>query len=173
MVDCLSNDGRLSWIKDGLDEKDRIQKRDLRERIGKENDITRKERDRVQNDEQKRINLYSEGMCYRCNKIDKVISSLFYVCKECLEKKGSEALLNIVMQKRNVWELCDFHEAWVFHEVCQINCSLCDTCMSRVKRLHKAYKRAGGRASSPDVMRRKRIYGKDYNYLLGKVYSRK
>lgn len=169
----MSDGKRLSWIKSGLDQKDRIQLNDLRERIAKENDITLRERARVQNDEQKRINKYSEGMCYRCNKIDKVISSLFYVCKECLEKKGGEALLNIVTQKRNVWELCDFHETWVFHEVCQINCSLCDSCMTRVKRLHRAYRLAGGRNQSPDVRRRRQIYGKDYNYLLAKVWSRK
>lgn len=160
---------RLDWIKGGLDQKDRIQKESLMERASKENDITKKERKRVQEDEQKKINLYSEGVCYRCFKKDKVISSLYYVCKEDLEKHGGEALLNIIVQKTNIWELCDFCEKWVFHEVCQINCSLCDTCQRRVKVLHKAYRKAGGRSQSPDVLRRKALYGKDYNHILGAV----
>lgn len=166
-----NNTGRFNWIKDGLDQKDRIQKRDLKERASKENDITLKERDRVQNDEQKRINLYSEGVCYKCHKVDKVISTLLYGCIECLEKYGKEALLNIVCQKRNIWELCDFHEKWVFHDVWQINVSMCDTCIRRVKLLHRAYNKAGGRKSSPDIVRRRKIYGKDYNYLIGGVFN--
>lgn len=161
---------RLSWVEDGLDEKDRMQKRDLGERITKENDYTKKERKRVQEDEYKKINLYSEGRCYRCGKTDKVISSLYLVCMEDLEKLGGEALLNIVTQKTNIWELCDFCEKWVFHEVCQINCSLCDTCQRRVKLVHKAYRKGGGRVKlSPDAQRRRKIYGKDYNYILGGI----
>ena len=67
---------RFGWIKDGLDQKDRIQKRDLKERAGKENDATLKIREAVQSDEQTRINMYSEGFCYGCSKTDKVISTL-------------------------------------------------------------------------------------------------
>lgn len=159
---------RLGWIKGGVDQKDRTQYRDLAERVLKETDITRRERARVQDDEQKRINIHSEGVCYKCHKVDKILSSLFYVCRECIEKHGDEALLNIIVQKTNIWELCDFHEKWVFHEVCQINCSLCDSCMRRVKKLHRAYRNSGGRnKNSPDIVRRRKIYGKDYNYLLG------
>lgn len=161
-------DGRWSWIKDGLDQKDRIQKHDLKERAAKENDATRKERARVQDDEHKSINKYSEGICYKCFKHDFIISSLYYVCMECLEKHGDEALLNIVIQKTNIWELCDFHEKWVFHDVCQVNCSLCNTCQRRIHKLHRAYRKSGGRKNnSPDILRRKQIYGKDYNYLIG------
>ena len=161
---------RLGWIKGGTDQKDRIQKRDLAERVLKENDITRRERTRVQNDEQKSINIHSEGVCYKCHKMDKILSSLFYVCQECLEKYGDEALLNIIIQKTNIWELCDFCEKWVFHEVCQINCSLCDSCLRRVKKLHRAYRKSGGRnKNSPDIIRRKKIYGKDWSYLLGQI----
>lgn len=168
------NTGRLDWVDEGLDQKDRIQKRDLRERIAKENDITLKERARVQNDEHKKINKYSEGVCYKCHTVDKILSSLFLVCRECLEKQGDEALLNIVTQKRNVWELCDFCEKWIFHEVCQINCSLCNTCLRRVYNLHRLYKDTGGREkNSPDIVRRRKIYGKDYNYILGRIFSRK
>lgn len=161
---------RFDWIKDGIDQKDRIQKETLKERAALENDITRKERKRVQEDEQKRINLYSEGMCWKCNKYDKVISSLFYACIECMEKRGNEALLQVVCNKRNVWELCDFSEDWVFNDVYQINVSLCDTCMKRVRKLHKAYRNKGGIESKPDVIKRRKIYGKDYNYLLGRAH---
>ena len=165
------SDKRFDWVKqgnDGYDEKDRIQLNDLKERAGKENTATKKERARIQNDEQKKINNYSEGVCYKCHKVEQVLSSLYYVCIECLEKHGQEALLNIVVQKRNIWELCDFHEKWIFHEVCQVNCSLCNTCQRRIKKLHQAYRKSGGRnGNSPDILRRKKIYGKDYNYLLG------
>jgi len=161
---------RFSWIKDGLDQKDRIQKDSLKERSALETDVTRKERARVQNDEQKRINLYSEGMCWKCNKYDKVLSSLFYACIECIEKRGDEALLQVVCNKRNVWELCDFCETWVFNDVYQINVSLCDTDLRRVKLLHKAYRKSGGINNRPDVAKRRKIFGKDYNYLLGRVH---
>jgi len=164
----MGNDGRFSWIKDGLDQKDRIQKDSLKERAGKENTATKKERARVQDDEQKKINLYSEGVCYKCHKVDQVLSSLFLVCKECVEKHGDEALLNIVTFPKMIWELCDFHEEWVWYEVMQINCSLCNSCLRRIKKLHQAYRRSGGRIkNSPDYVRRRKIYGKDYNHLLG------
>lgn len=165
---------RLGWIdggkSGGFDQVDRIQKDDLRSRLARETDVTLKERKRVQDDEQKSINIHSEGVCYKCHKFDYILSSLFLVCMECIEKHGDEAILNIVTTPKHMWELCDFHEKWVFHEVCQINCSLCNTCLRRVKLLHRAYKKSGGRKkNSPDVIKLRKIYGKDYNYLLGQV----
>lgn len=158
---------RFSWIKDGLDQKDRIQKRDLKERAGKENDITKKVRERVQADEHTRINLYSEGYCYGCSKNDKVLSTLIYMCGECMEKRGTEGLMCIVVKKTS-WELCDIHADWVFNDSWQINCSLCDSCMHRLNLVHKAYRKGGGRiGQAPDERRKRKIYGKDVNHLLG------
>ena len=50
------SDKRFGWVKDGLDAKDRIQKNDLKERAGKENQHTKNLRERVQEDEHTRIN---------------------------------------------------------------------------------------------------------------------
>ena len=87
------SDKRFGWTEDGLDAKDRIQKNDLKERAGKENQHTRNLRERVQEDEHTRINNYSEGYCYGCSKVDKVISTLIYMCGECMEKRGTEGLM--------------------------------------------------------------------------------
>ena len=91
----------MSYLRDGVDAVDRIQREGYRERKGKENDQTRKIREAVQDDEQTKINNYSEGFCYGCNKIDKVISTLVYVCGECMEKRGTEGLMQIIIKKHN------------------------------------------------------------------------
>jgi len=162
---------RFDWIKDGLDQKDRIQKHDLKERASKANDQTRALRERVQADEQTRINKYSEGYCYGCNKIDKVTSTLIYSCTTCLEKRGQEGLMALVIRKTS-WELCDLHGGWKFNEIWQINCSLCTSCMRRLGKIHREYRKKGGRANAPDERRKRNIYGKDMNAILGSGITR-
>lgn len=162
---------RFSWIKDGLDQKDRIQKDSLKERAGRENDQTRKLRERVQGDEQTRINLYSEGYCYGCNKTDKVLSTLIYMCATCMEKRGTEGLMCLITKKTN-WELCDIHGDWSFNDIWQINCSLCNSCMRRLSRIHKTYRKKGGRKNAPDERKKRAIYGKDMNAILGNGITR-
>lgn len=163
---------RFDWIKDGLDQKDRIQKRDLKERAGKENKHTLNLRERVQGDEHTRINNYSEGYCYGCNKTDKILSTLVYWCGKCIEKKGQEGLMALIIKKTS-WELCDKCEQWKFNEIWQINASFCDRCMRRIALIHKNYKKGGGRAKlAPDEVRKRNIYGKDMNYIIGSGITR-
>jgi hypothetical protein len=165
---------RFDWIDqngDGLDQKDRIQKHDLKERASKENEQTRRLRERVQADEHTRINNYSEGYCYGCSKNDKIISTLVYWCAECIEKKGQEGLMALIIKKTS-WELCDKCETWKFDECWQINCSLCDRCMRRLNKIHKAYRAKGGRAGAPDERKKRSIYGKDMNELTGNGITR-
>ena len=161
----------MSYLRDGIDAVDRIQREGYRERKGKENDQTRKIREAVQDDEQTKINKYSEGFCYGCNKIDKVISTLVYVCGECMEKRGTEGLMQIIVKKHN-YELCDIHGDWVYNDSFQINVSFCDSCMKRLFRIHRAYKKAGGRASAPDEKRKRHYYGTDFNEVLGTGVTR-
>ncbi len=162
---------RFDWIKDGLDQKDRIQKHDLKERAGKENDQTRNLRERVQDDEHTKINKYSEGYCYGCNKTDKILSTLVYWCGECIEKKGQEGLMALIVKKTS-WELCDKCEQWKFNEIWQINASFCDRCMRRINLIHKNYKAKGGRASAPNERKKRKLFGKDVNEIVGSGITR-
>ena len=166
------NDGRFIFTEDGLDQKDRIQKHDLKERAARENDQTKKLRERVQKDEHTKINNYSEGYCYGCSKNDKILSTLIYMCGECMEKRGAEGLMCLITRKHN-WELCDKCEQWKFDEIWQINASFCDRCMRRIHLIHKNYRKGGGRAKlAPDERKKRIIYGKDVNYLIGNGITR-
>ena len=162
---------RFGWIKDGLDQKDRIQKRDLKERAGKENTHTKKIREAVQSDEQTRINMYSEGFCYGCSKTDKVISTLIYMCGDCMDRRGTEGLMCLVIKKTS-YELCDIHADWVLNDAWQINCSLCDSCMRRLKLVHKEYRKKGGRKNAPDQIIKRKFYARNPAQELGSGITR-
>lgn len=157
---------RFGWAEDGLDEKDRIQRRDLKERASKENQHTRNLRERVQADEQTRINHYSEGYCYGCSKYDKVISTLIYMCAEDMEKRGTEGLMCLITKKTS-YELCDICAKWNFNDTWQINCSLCDSCMHRLKKIHYAYRKKGGRRNAPDEIAKRKYYARNPGEYLG------
>jgi len=161
---------RFGWIKDGLDAKDRIQKNSLKERASKENAHTRKLREAVQADEQTRINTYSEGYCYGCSKTDQVLSTLIYACADCMEKRGTEGIMCLVVKKNN-FELCDICGQWKLAQVWQINISFCNSCMRRVFRIHKNYRKTGGRRTAPDEVLKRKI-GKDMNAILGSGITR-
>ena len=162
---------RFGWTNDGLDAKDRIQKRDLKERAGKENDATLKIREAVQSDEQTKINHYSEGYCYGCSKTDKVISTLIYMCGDCMDRRGTEGLMALVTKKTS-YELCDIHAGWVLNDSWQINCSLCDSCMRRLKLVHKEYRKKGGRSNAPDQIIKRKFYARNPGEALGNGITR-
>lgn len=162
---------RFGWIKDGLDQKDRIQKHDLKERAGKENIHTKNLRERVQEDEQTKINNYSEGYCYGCSKVDKILSTLIYMCGECMEKRGTEGLMCLITKKTS-WELCDIHAGWEFNDIWQINASFCDTCMRRIRLVHKEYRKKGGRKQAPDERKKRSLFGKDFAQIIGDGITR-
>jgi hypothetical protein len=162
----------MSYLRDGIDAVDRLQREAYKERkIKEDNSSLRKLRKAVQGDEQTAINRYSEGFCYGCAKKDKIISTLVYVCMECMEKRGSEGLMCIVIKKHN-WELCDICGTWQFDDVYQVNLNFCDSCMTRLNRIHKAYKKSGGRKSAPDEKRKRKYYGKNINEQLGSGVTR-
>ena len=161
----------MSYLRDGIDAVDSIQRDAYKERKGKENRQTQKLRERVQDDEQTKINNYSEGFCYGCSKIDKVISTLVYVCGECMEKRGVEGLMCLVVKKHN-WELCDICADWEFNDVMQVNISFCDSCMKRMFKIHRAYKKAGGKSAAPDEKKKRAYYGTDFNEQLGTGVTR-
>lgn len=162
---------RFGWTEDGLDAKDRIQRNDLKERAGKENQHTRNLRERVQDDEQTKINHYSEGYCYGCSKIDKVISTLIYMCGEDIDKRGVEGLMCMVTKKTSE-ELCDICAKWHFNDVWQINCSLCDNCMRRLNKVHQVYRKKGGRANSPMERKKRQYYARNPSEEIGNGITR-
>ena len=164
-------DKRFGWTEDGLDAKDRIQKNDLKERASKENQHTRNLRERVQEDEHTKINNYSEGYCYGCSKVDKVISTLIYMCGECMEKRGTEGLMCLLTKKHN-YELCDIHAGWELDDVWQINCSLCDACMARLTKVHNAYRKKGGRKNAPDEIMKRKYYARNPGEEFGSGITR-
>lgn len=149
---------------------DRIVKEAKEERGS--NPMSRKIRSIVQGEELTRINKYSEGFCYGCGSNDHVISSLFYICKNCFDNHGREGLLAMVTQIPKE-ELCDFC-GYYRHTVRQINASLCKArCMERVSRIHAKYRKAGGVQNlHPFIKKMKKKYGKDYKSILGTGVSR-
>lgn len=161
----------MSYLRDGIDAVDRIQREGYKDRKSKENQHTKKIREAVQSDEQTRINKYSEGFCYGCSTVDKVMSTLVYVCGECMEKRQTEGLMQILTKKHN-YEVCDIHGDWVLNDCFQINISFCDKCMKRMLKIHRLYRKAGGRDSAPDEKKKRAYYGKDFNELLGTGVTR-
>lgn len=151
----------MTYIRFSKENNERIAKAGEIARKSAVNDVQRKLRAAVARDEHAKINKYHEGYCYGCGKIDQTISSLFYACPKCLQKRGVEGLLAIVAQK-NMDELCDFCETYRLG-VKQINCSLCKTCMHRVHEVHTRYQKAGGVTKiHPYYRMLRRKYGKDY-----------
>lgn len=145
----------------------RIAREGYFERKSKENDIQLKMRELIQKDEHKNVNKHSEGFCWGCNRRDYIISSLFYSCKKCMEKRGSEALLAIVHHKP-IEEMCDFCGKWQEpFGTWQINISVCKSCMGKIEKLHLDYKKAGGmRKQNPFMKRMRKKYGKDFPILM-------
>lgn len=144
------------------------------ERAKKTNDIQLKLRELIQKDEQKNINKHSEGYCYGCTRKDYIISSLFYCCQRCMEKRGKECLLALVYQKPSE-ELCDFCGKWSKpYECWQINVSLCDSCMFKVKKFHNQYRKGGGREKqNPYYQRLRKKNGKDWKQIMYDGFARK
>ena len=163
---------RFGWTDDdGLDSKDRIRVNDLKEKAKKENQHTKNLRQRVQEDEQTKINHYSEGYCYGCSTYDKVISTLIYMCGECMEKRGTDGLMCLITKKTS-YELCDIHADWVFNDSWQINCSLCDKCMKRLSLVHKTYRKSGGRNNAPDEIIKRKFYARNPGEYIGNGITR-
>ena len=162
--------GELSWLdKDDLSAQNRNHINTVKRRLGEKNDATKKLKNKVQDDEYTRINRHSEGRCWYCSEVNKITSSVFNACEDCINSRGNESIMSIVGIKFN-HELCDFCGVWK-QEVCSINTSLCDVkCCRRVARVHKLYKLAGGRHSAPIIKLAKRQYGKDYRHFLGKGF---
>lgn len=154
------------YVGDGSTAESRVAREGYRERKNRENPLQLKLRDHVQGDEQKKINKHSEGFCYGCNKVDYILSSLFYICQDCMHKRGHEGLLAIVYQKPGE-ELCDFCGRWSKPFDCwQVNVSMCNSCMGKIKILHEKYRKSGGREQNPLTRRLRKKYGKDYTILM-------
>lgn len=135
-------------------------------RKNKENSVQLKLRKMIQSDEQKAINKHNEGVCYGCMRRDYILSSIFFCCHDCMHKRGTEALYTIVYHKPGE-ELCDFCGRWQRpFDTWQINCGLCEHCMSKLHAFHKRYRDEGGKAQQPYKKKMRRKYGKDYRLLL-------
>ena len=120
----------------------------------------------VQSDEQTRINKHGEAVCYGCLRRDVVLSSLYYCCRDCMERRGKTALYSIVFHKPNE-ELCDFCGRWALpFDSWQINCSLCGKCSEKVVRFHAQYRASGGLSASPFYKKMRYKFGKDYQILM-------
>ncbi|HJZ23808.1 MAG TPA: hypothetical protein VJ201_05085 [Candidatus Babeliales bacterium] len=141
-------------------------------RKAEENALQLKLRSFAQADEQTRINKYSEGFCYGCAKIDHIISTVFFICTECYQKRGTEGLLANVSQSHS-HQLCDICGFWKMG-VWQRNVSFCQSCMRRTMRIHQKYRDGGGRSKlDPFIKRQQRRFGKDYQAILGEGIRKK
>lgn len=150
---------------DSKDDSETIQKEAEMLRGMRFNIHQKKIRDAVQSNEQTKINKYHEGFCYGCAKTDQNISTLFYICGRCRNRRGMEGLMAVVYRKKSD-ELCDICGRWEF-DVWQINASLCRSCMVNMQRIHKKYRRTGGyRTNNPFLKKMARKLGKNWEILM-------
>lgn len=158
---------RAEYVPDELDKNTQIAKEGYYDRKKKENDLQKKLHELAEKDEHKRITKHSEGFCYGCNRVDYIISSLFYICEKCMNRRGHEGLLAIVYHKP-LEELCDFCGKWQRpFGTWQVNISVCNHCMGKIDKLHTDYKKGGGRKKlNPFTRRMRKKYGKDYSILM-------
>ncbi|WP_428323682.1 hypothetical protein [Nitrosopumilus sp.] len=157
---------RPDYVPDGTTGEGAIAKEGYFEREKKKTDVGKKLHQLIQADEQKKINKHGEGVCYGCMRKDYIISSLFYCCSRCMEKRGTEALYTIVYHKPSE-EICDFCGKWQKpFDTYQINASLCTQhCWPKMERFHREYREAGGKSQNPLEKKHRRKYGKDYKIL--------
>ena len=108
----MAENGQFSWLdNDDLSAQNRIQIETVKKREGLKNDATRKLRAKAQDNEQTAINRHAEGRCWGCGEQNKIMSTIYNSCEDCIDKKGFESLLTIMGKKMN-HELCDFCAEW-------------------------------------------------------------
>ena len=93
------------------------------------------------------------------------------MCGECMEKRGTEGLMCLLTKKHN-YELCDIHAGWELDDVWQINCSMCASCMRRLNKVHKAYRKSGGRKNAPDEIIKRKYYARHPEEEIGNGITR-
>ena len=162
-----NNDGRFVYA-DVLDEQN-VHK----ENAAKETDATLHERKRVQDNEYTKIDKYSEGRCWVCDKRDFILSTLIWGCPKCIDKRGFDGIMGFVTRKMK-HEVCDVHNENDYYQMncSQININVCQSCMRRVIRNHRKFQREGGVKSSPYAKKLQKIYGKDWSKVLGNGITR-
>lgn len=129
-----------------------------------DNDHQNKATKDVQANEQTHVDKYSEGMCYGCNKIDLIRSSLYYICNDCYHIRGKE-LVMANLHKKEKEELCEICGWWKL-DIWQRNVSFCESCNDRVIRIHKKYQKHG-RKHEPFHRRLLSKYGSEYDRITG------
>lgn len=143
-----------------------IAKDAYRNRKAKENALQLKLREGIQSNDHTKVNKHNEGVCWGCMKKDYILSSLWMACKECINKRGFEALYTIVKHKA-VEDTCDFCGQWTRPFECfQINAALCNSCHDKVLKFHANYRKAGGLKQNPYTRKVRKKFGKDYKLLM-------
>ena len=165
----MTEDGQFSWLDDDdTSAHNYIQKDTVKKREGQKNDATKHLRNKAQNNEFTKINKHGEGRCWWCGDVDKIVSSIYNSCEDCMSRKGCESIMTIMGVKKN-HELCDFCGKWKIG-VASINTSLDQKCINRVLKVHKLYRKQGGRMNAPIVKLAKKKFGKDYRQILGEGF---
>lgn len=131
----------------------------------KKNRVNTKLNQLINKDEQMKINKSHEGYCYGCAGMDQTLSSLWFACTDCSQKRGKEGLMAIAC-KKYAEEFCDFCAKWKLG-VCQVNVSMCEHCRWKVDKAHKKYHETGGRNGAPFHKFMVNKYGKDYQKQMG------
>lgn len=160
----IVKDGIYQW-RNSKDNQEKIQKEARDKRALKTNPAQLKLRERVQADEQTRVNKHGEGFCYGCAKTDLILSTLVHMCNNCMHKRGTEGLMAIVKRhfKQELCDSCGFYKFGVM----QINASFCQTCIRRIGKMHQAYRASGGQlANHPYYKHLQHIHGKDWMLYL-------
>jgi len=131
----------------------------------------------LQNDAQKKLwhkhqsNEYTkiherriEGLCYGCFKRDYVSATIVDICKHCMDKRGLEPILNIVVKK--MYGYCFFCGKYNF-EIYQINARFCQKCMALIRSRNKMLRTHGTHNVDPYWKYLRRVFGQDYRILSG------
>ena len=117
-----------------------------------------------QKDEQKHVNNYKEGWCWRCEKKKAVAATLFHVCPHCRRNRGKEFTLVTLADKG--WDMCFFCGRYGW-DIKQINARLCFGCFDIIRRTMKKFHKAGGTEKvDPFWKSMKRKHGDDWSIIM-------
>jgi len=118
-----------------------------------------------QANEYKRVNEYKEGLCFNCFKYKAVGATIVDMCKECFDKRGSEAILTQITKEPKMHSLCFFcgkYKDWIV----QYNVRLCQRCNKVVSTILRRWNEKGGMfGNDPFWLKMQKKHGHDWKLI--------
>lgn len=125
-----------------------------------------------QDNEYTKVDNYKEGYCWFCFKRKAASATIIDICKECVDKRGSmEGTLATAGYKP--YGLCYKCGKYKF-DIHVLNIRTCQSCFARVRKILRAYNKAGGpKGFDPFWKSLRKSLGKDYNILMSDGVSKR